>query len=70
MKLEFINTVLAKLSLSSGPVLRHLTESSISTTAGLENCTRPLVFTSESSVRASGNCHLLARQDELIFLVL
>ena len=33
-------------------------------TAGLENCTRPLVFTSESSVRVSGNCHLLARQDE------
>ena len=32
--------------------------------AGLENCTRPLVFTSGSSVRASGNCHLLARQDE------
>ena len=31
---------------------------------GLENCTRPLVFTSGSSVRASGNCHLLARQDE------
>ena len=37
---------------------------------GLENCTRPLVFMSGSSVRASGNCHLLARQDELIFLVL
>ena len=36
-------------------------------TAGLENCTRPLVFTSGSSVRASGNCHLLARQDEKIF---
>ena len=32
--------------------------------AGLENCTRPLVFTSGSSVRASGNCRLLARQDE------
>ena len=32
--------------------------------AELENCTRPLVFTSGSSVRASGNCHLLARQDE------
>ena len=32
--------------------------------SGLENCTRPLVFTSGSSVRASGNCHLLARQDE------
>ena len=32
--------------------------------SGLENCTRPLVFTSGSSVRASENCHLLARQDE------
>ena len=32
--------------------------------SGLENCTRPLVFTSGRSVRASGNCHLLARQDE------
>ena len=32
--------------------------------AGLENCTRPLVFTSGSSVRASGNCHFLAPQDE------
>ena len=32
--------------------------------SGLENCTRPLVFTSGSSVRASGNCNLLARQDE------
>ena len=31
---------------------------------GLENCTHPLVFTSGSSVRASGNCHLLARLDE------
>ena len=31
---------------------------------GLENCKRPLVFTSGSSVRASGNCHLLAPQDE------
>ena len=32
--------------------------------SGLENCTHPLVFTSGSSVRASRNCHLLARQDE------
>ena len=31
---------------------------------GLENCTRPLVFTSGSWVRASGNFQLLARQDE------
>ena len=37
---------------------------SIQVYTGLENCTRPLVFTSGSSVRASGNCHLLARQDE------
>ena len=36
----------------------------LSGSAGLENCTRPLVFTSGSSVRASGNYHLLARQDE------
>ena len=34
---------------------------------GLENCTRPLVFTSGSWVRASGNFQLLAQQDEWIF---
>ena len=32
--------------------------------AGLEKSTRPLVFTSESSIRASGNLSRLARQDE------
>ena len=31
---------------------------------GLEKSTRPLVFTSESSIRASGNLPWLARQDE------
>ena len=36
----------------------------LSVEPGLENCTRPLVFTSGSLVRASGNCHLLARQYE------
>ena len=34
------------------------------TTAGLEKSTHPLVFTSESSIRASGNLPWLARQDE------
>ena len=32
--------------------------------SGLEKSTHPLVFTSESSIRASGNLPWLARQDE------
>ena len=32
--------------------------------SGLEKSTRPLVFTSESSIRASGNLPWLARLDE------
>ena len=31
---------------------------------GVEKSTRPLVFASESSIRASGNLPWLARQDE------
>ena len=47
-----------------GGILTILNTDNTPAHTGLENCTRPLVFTSGSSVRASGNCHLLARQDE------
>ena len=37
------------------------------TKAGLENCTRPLVFTSGSWVRASGNFQLLVSGEQIFW---
>ena len=62
--LKFIKNSLNSLHAGYFFMLLSLSADFLTVSSGLENCTRPLVFTSGSLVRASGNCHLLARQDE------
>ena len=57
--LEIYNSIWA-----TGNIPKSWKEATVIPFPGLENCTRPLVFTSGSWVRASGNFQLLARQDE------